>query len=82
MKQWWWLSFSQDSGWKGGAVVEAESFSDAIKRAWECGANPGGEVAAIELGPGTAEKLLPVKPDRLYSREQLAEIGVEVEKIE
>lgn len=50
----WWLSFvdpNRPRGRRGIGVVlvEADSFQDAMQRAWVTGCNPGGEVEGHEM---------------------------------
>lgn len=44
-----WLSFVNASGFAGACIVEATDFNSAIKRAWDLGINPGGEVASVAI---------------------------------
>lgn len=45
----WWLSFADDDGFRGVALVDAEDFPSAHLRASILGLNPGGEVVGFEL---------------------------------
>lgn len=70
----WWLSFANDGGFLGGALVRGDTFPHAIAEAHRLGINPGGEVQGVEL-PGDDEP-----PDhemnRLYSKAELeSELG-------
>ncbi len=52
--KWWWLSFCDGSlpegtQFLGAAVVDGETFADAIIRAHRLGCNPGGEVMFVEI---------------------------------
>lgn len=38
------LSFGTEAGWLGAVFVEAQDFKAAVRRAWDLGINPGGEV--------------------------------------
>ena len=81
VKHWWWLSFSSDAGWIGGALVDGADFPEAHANSWIHECNPGKcEVSAIELGDGTDTKLAPMEPYKLYSREALNALGISVEK--
>lgn len=50
----YWLSFADPQRPKGerflgAAVVEADTFAEAIKRSWSHGCNPGGEIQGTPL---------------------------------
>ena len=49
--QWWWLSFADDDGFLGVAVVTGFGLADAVSTAHRLGINPGGSVQIIELAP-------------------------------
>lgn len=50
----WWLSFADDSGFRGACIVSAPSFMLAHTAASMHGCNPGGEMRGWEL-PEDAE---------------------------
>lgn len=63
MLTFWHLSFADDTGWLGGALVEAATMPVAVARCWELGCNPGGEVLALgfrarSVPDGYANRLL------------------------
>lgn len=50
----WWLSFidphlPEGERFLGVAIVEAKDFDMALKKTWELGINPGGQVRGLEL---------------------------------
>lgn len=54
MEKLWWLTFSDphlsfEKRFLGIAVVTAETFEGALKKTWELGINPGGQVQGLEL---------------------------------
>jgi hypothetical protein len=50
--RWFYLSFADEGGFKGGCWVLAPGFATAVERAHDLGINPGGEVrgSAAPLG--------------------------------
>lgn len=52
----WWLSFADDDGFRGAALVFADSLVNAIREAHVLRINPGGEVMGIpvpgDIAPG------------------------------
>lgn len=52
MATFWALSFidparREGDRWLGTAIIEAPSYAEAIQKAWQVGANPGGEIEGI-----------------------------------
>lgn len=45
----WYLSFADDDGWLGYAIVEAEDFVGAVYEVMHRGINPGGEIKGFPL---------------------------------
>lgn len=41
---WWWLSFADETGFLGAAIVRGVDAHDAVRRSHRLGLNPGGEV--------------------------------------
>lgn len=65
---WWSLSFADDTGFLGGALIDAPSMPAAIARAWELGCNPGGQV----LAAGFRARSVPVGyTNRLLTRDEV-----------
>lgn len=63
----WWLSFADDTGFRGVVIVEAYGFTDALAISRDKGLNPGGEVQGWRVDPtdhpeGMRNRLLK-KPD-------------------
>lgn len=50
-----WLSFADDNGFRGAALVQGASLGDAVRRATALGINPGGEVLGPEYPPDAAQ---------------------------
>ncbi len=75
MNKFFWLSFADDSGFLGAAIVEAPNIIAAIQKAWELKINPGGEVKSLELPGATEDKLLPFVPNYLYSKAEIQALG-------
>lgn len=53
---WWWLSFADRHGFKGGLLVFAHGFANAVLLANTSGLSPGGEIQAVELPPPTTAR--------------------------
>ena len=66
----WWLSFA-DTGkpdrFLGVVIVSANDLSEAVKRTWELGVNPGGEITSAEMPTGMFHEEW---YDRLLSEEE------------
>lgn len=71
---WWWLSYADDDGFRGGAFVQAHSFEAACVESKRLGISPGGQVHGTET-PTTG----PFESGRLYSQEEIAQIDGVVE---
>lgn len=79
---WWYLSFC-DTGkpkgtqFLGACVVQAWGMVQAAEKAWDEMCNPGGEVKGFEI-PADKIGLVPMEwRNRLMSREEMKEIGLE-----
>jgi hypothetical protein len=60
------------------ALPGAEWIAAATRKAWREGCNPGGEVASLELTPGSLAKLPASLPrNRLLNKTELQALGVE-----
>lgn len=68
--RWWWLSFADERGFLGVAVVQAIGFIEAVLVTKAIGINPGGEVKglALEELSATQVAVLVANRDRLLSR--------------
>lgn len=65
----WWLSFADDSGFLGAAIVEGDDMKAAVTNAWKHGVNPGGEVKGMPLERAQSEEdLRPFVKHKLYSK--------------
>lgn len=72
----WWLSFADQKGSRGVAIVEAETFQDAIEESWRLKINPGGEVHGFEADTSeTNEELRGMGVGRLITPKELGECG-------
>lgn len=75
MVKWWWISFSCEKGFLGAAIVDGESFTEAIANAWKHEINPGGEAQGMELTKAQRQQdLKPFDPYRLYSKQEIEKI--------
>lgn len=50
-EQWWWLSFADHDGFRGGVLTKARGFISAIQKATELEINPGGAVRGMPCNP-------------------------------
>jgi len=48
-ESWWWLSFADENGFRGGVLTRAHGIGTAVTKTHALGINPGGEVRAIEI---------------------------------
>jgi hypothetical protein len=77
----WWLSFVDTGksappeeqvpgggGFLGVAIVHADDAIAAVRRAWELGCNPGGQVQIV--GPGPPDAYPPETLNRLLTAEE------------
>jgi hypothetical protein len=71
VRLWYWLSFADNNGSRGAAVVQGDNFRHAVDEAWRLGINPGGEVFGAPLPPGLAEELYPEWLGMLIPRDVL-----------
>lgn len=73
---WWWLSFADDTGFRGGVMTRARGVVSAIQKTHRLGINPGGEVASTQL-PDEAIQDAPFNPadfaDQLLSKTDIDE---------
>ncbi len=69
----WYLSFADERGFLGAAIVQAQGITTATMRAHRLGINPGGQVAAYEV-PSEVE-IQPGMMDRLLNREEAESLG-------
>jgi hypothetical protein len=69
----WYLSFaSQEAGFLGACVIEADDFDDALVTSHTLKINPGGQVLAV-LVPDDVRDRLPL--NKLMSKVELASYG-------
>ena len=74
---WWWISFTDTTGFLGAAIVQGHTVGSALTRAHELGVNPGGEAVLAQIGPDlTGTPVRPKHTDRLLSREQIDQEGL------
>ncbi len=67
---WWYLSFKDETGWKGGIITRARGFISAIQHTHDLHINPGGEVLGTDVGPKIPAAAIK-HADRLLSKEDL-----------
>lgn len=70
---WYWLAFSDDSGFLGACVVKAESWLHGVVLTHKFGINPGGEVYATDF---PADKVQPEFVNRLLNPQELHDYGL------
>ena len=56
-KRTYWLSFADDSGFKGVVILHAANFELAFAESHLLGLNPGGEIQSIEVPMEIAQKI-------------------------
>lgn len=71
---WFYLSFADDSGWKGVCIVEARGFVGAVLRCNVLDINPHGEVQGAGIPEEELVKIPIGMRDKLLSRKDLEEI--------
>jgi hypothetical protein len=69
----WWLSFADETGFKGVVIVEAYGFTSALLATKAQGLNPGGEVRGERVDPDLIPKAM---LNRLLKKADLAGFGV------
>lgn len=79
--KWWWLSFVDESGFLGVAIVQDRSFAGAVLRAHALGINPGGEVRGFPFPEQEEWRAPEAVRNRLLSFEELREHGLEPVKL-
>lgn len=65
----WWLSFADDDGFRGVAIVDAPSFIEAVMKTHVLDINPGGSVRGFPCPD--ASLIPPEHVDRLLSLDEL-----------
>lgn len=75
MQHLWWLSFADERGFLGAALVEGFTIVDAAQLAWELKINPGGQVAGWIISPADYAIYAPHK-HRLLSEAEALERGL------
>jgi hypothetical protein len=65
----WWLSFADETGFKGVVILKALGMAHAIKRSHQLGINPGGEVMGYT---GDFEDIPEALHNRLLNKADLA----------
>lgn len=66
-EQLWWLSFADESGFLGVALVRGASITEAARTAWAFGFNPGGEVLGYPI-PAEGEAFIVARDPGLLGR--------------
>ena len=68
---WHYLSFADDSGFRGGAIVRAHGFLTAVQRATDLGINPGGGVMCWPIPRKDLWRVQPDLRNRLLSEDEV-----------
>ena len=73
---WWWLSFcdpDRPAGdrFVGGCFVQGRDVGCAVRRAWQLGCNPDGEVAGLPFSDEAMDGIGPEWRERLLSDEDV-----------
>jgi len=72
--QWWWLSFAEDDGFRGVAIVQGQDMAAAIARAHLLKINPGGQVAGWPIPEEFLDQHVPGEfRNRLLSRQEVTD---------
>jgi hypothetical protein len=74
--KWWWLSYADDAGFRGGLIVFSSDFLGACVVAKALHLSPGGQVVGKELPD---HNLGPFEAYRVYSKQELDDMGQTVE---
>jgi hypothetical protein len=69
--RWHYLSFADDTGFRGGVIVRAYGFLTAVQRATDLGINPGGEVMCTPIPRKDLWRVLPDLRNRLLSEDEV-----------
>lgn len=70
---WWWLSFADESGFKGALVIKARGFTEALLIANLTNLNPQGEVKGAEL---PIDAVIPEEwKNKLISKAEIEQMG-------
>ena len=74
----WWLSYADDSGFKGAVMVEANNLVSACIASRIMHLSPGGQVRGVEF-PGDAATMVPDHwKNRLLSKEDVSRFDREM----
>jgi hypothetical protein len=71
---WWYLSYADETRFRGAVIVEARGFASAMQTVTLLGINPGGEVQGWQFDPAKIGALCPdprTLANRLLSKEEL-----------
>jgi hypothetical protein len=73
-ESWWWLSFVDETGFRGAILTRATGFITAIQKTHDLGINPGGEVKGCPI----PDEIISASPynhaqyaDQLLSRQDI-----------
>jgi hypothetical protein len=66
----WWLSYADESGFRGVVITRAEGFLMACARSNLLGISPGGQVQGFELSSKAEEDFAAGDLDRCLSEEE------------
>jgi len=69
--RWWYLSYADDDGFRGGLLLEAHGELHAIELAQRLNLSPGGQVLILEVPSEVAVTLQDESKGRLLSKPEL-----------
>lgn len=85
---WWWLSFADDTGFLGVAIVQASLMELAVSQAHSLGINPGGEVFGHPVPEVALRKAVEKSPaqfddwvNQLLTVKDMERLGMEPQKV-
>lgn len=71
--QWFYLSFADDSGFRGAVIVEARGITSALLRCNVLGVNPHGQVMGLAIGEWPSHLSTEIR-ERVLSKDELNSI--------
>ncbi len=76
-----WMSFANEMGFLGACLVRAYNVDLAVRRTWELGINPGGEIMICTLERGVLEKIPDKWIEKMLVKHEVEELDVELKKL-
>jgi hypothetical protein len=71
--QWFYVSFADESGFKGAVIVEARGITSAVLRCNVLGVNPHGQAMGLAIGDWPSHLSIDIR-DRLLTKDELNKI--------